>query len=191
MWNFSDPPRCCPRDAKKSTNAPLVERFHKPTSPNTMPRKSMPTTALLRECQAARVAANKEQREAEAPVRAARRKLDARLRSAVRSVDRYNLEVSHQLFEKGSGCLLFNSYRLEQAERALAEASALFKSRLTDLMLFDAANRVEGADYPRLPVLDRQATIAAGKADHQRRMAEVRAMMERDGYLPRGTTNEL
>lgn len=91
----------------------------------------------------------------------------------------YNQAIANALHAKGFGHF-FNEYKLEAAERRLIDATAFFKSRLIDLMTFDAANRVQGsADYPKLPVLDREATIAAGKADYKRRMAEVRARFER------------
>lgn len=151
-----------------------------------MSRRSSITPELRAALDAAKQA-RAEQRAAEAPVRAARRKLTERLQSAVRAVDRYNQQVSEALFYKSTGSLLFNSYKLEDAERALTSATATFKSRLIDLMTFDAANNIEGADYPRLAVLDREATIIAGKAEYDRRMAEVRAHMARDDYPPRRT----
>lgn len=147
-----------------------------------MARLPEPLRAQLAQLEALVKADRAERRVAEAPVRHARRPLRKSLDSALKSVNRYNQVISDALFEKGSQ-FFFNSYRLEEAERALTVATATFKSRLADLMAYDLANNIECADYPPLPVLDREATIAAGKADHHRRMAEVRMLMKRDGHL--------
>jgi hypothetical protein len=155
-----------------------------------MPRKPSPTTALLQELHAARVAANQARRAEEAPIRAARRKLVERLASATRAVHRVNEKLSrivyHTAFRNAPPSLF--SFELKPADQALEVATAMFKTRLLDLMTFDAANGIEGADYPTCPELDRAATEAAAKADYNARMAQIRARMERDGYAPRRTT---
>jgi hypothetical protein len=63
-----------------------------------MPRKPSPTTALVQELHAARVAANQARRAEEAPIRAARRKLVERLASATRAVDRVNEKLSRIIY---------------------------------------------------------------------------------------------
>lgn len=136
-----------------------------------MPRSS--TSPELQALLTASKAARAEQRAAEAPIRRARRKLSERLRRAVRSVGRYNLIIAGLLDDKGRGFFV-NTFKLDEAEHGLVDATATFKSCLADLMAFDLANNIE-ADYPTLPVLDREATVAAGRARYEKAMAEARA----------------
>jgi hypothetical protein len=155
----------------------------------TVPRKSSIPPELRAALDAAKQA-RAEQRAAEAPIRGARRKLVERLASATRAVDRMNEKLSrivyHAAFRNAPPSLF--SFELKPTEQALEVATAMFKTRLLDLMTFDAANGIESADYPTCPELDRAATEAAAKADYNARMAEIRARMERDGYGPRRTT---
>jgi len=132
---------------------------------------------------ALRVRANQARREAEAPVRTARKPLADALRRAVRSVDLYNqkfAELIHKAaFEKREPWW----FEVQPIEVALANATATYQSRLLDLQLFDSAHGIE-ADYAQLPVLDREATAAAGRADYERRMSEARARFERPARPP-------
>ena len=87
-----------------------------------------------------------------------------------------------------------NTYALADAERALADATATFKSRLADLQLLNVTHNVVGDEYPKLPVLDREATVAAAKAERETRLAEIRASCERPRVRStntRGLFNEL
>jgi hypothetical protein len=140
-----------------------------------MPHKADQLREQIRALEALVKADKAERRAAEAPIKAARRELSERLRRAVRSVDRYNQAIADQLDKKGFGVPFVNPYKLEEAERGLIEATAMFKSRLVDLMTFDLANNIEADNYPALPVLDREATIASARASYEKGMADMRA----------------
>ncbi len=88
------------------------------------------------------------------------------------------MAIADQLEKEGFGVPFVNAYKLGEAERGLIEATAMFKSRLADLMAFDVANNIE-ADYQTLPMLDREATVAAARASYEKGMAELRARHSR------------
>ena len=139
-----------------------------------MPIKPDELRAQIKLLEAAVKADKAERRAAEKPVRDARQTLMGGIRSALASVDRYNQIIANELHSKGKGWFC-DHYKISEAEKSLATASALFQSRLDTLKVFDALHNVEAEDYPRLPVLDREATVAAGKADREAMMAKFRS----------------
>jgi hypothetical protein len=142
-----------------------------------MPRKPSPTTALVQELHAARVAANHARHEAEAPVRAARRPLAEAVRHATFTVERWQQKVADQLHGQAYG---FGGWKLDECERHLAAAERMLQARLTDLRVYDQLHNVE-ADYT-VPVLDRDAVKRDAIAERDQRLADIRDRMARDGY---------
>jgi hypothetical protein len=142
-----------------------------------MPRKPSPITALVRQINAARVTANEARREAEAPVRAARRPLAEALRRARLTVERWQQKVADELHAQASG---FGGWRLDECERHLAAAERTLQARLTDLRVYDQLHNIE-ADYT-VPVLDRDAVERDAIAERNQRLADIRDSMARDGY---------
>jgi hypothetical protein len=146
-------------------------------------RKPDPLRQQLKLLEAAVKADKAERRTREKPLRDARRVLVRSLQSSLKSVDHYNQVIADKLHRKCLGCFC-DSEKAAHAERSLANASALFKSRLVDLKTFDALHNVVAEDYPRLPKLDREATITAAQADRDARLAKIRAYNARASVEP-------
>jgi hypothetical protein len=148
-----------------------------------MARKPDPLRAQIKALDAMVKTARAEQRAAERPVLAARRPLSESLRRAVRTVDYHNQKLADLIydaaFRKGTPW----DFQLKPLEVALAQATAIFNERLVALQTFDALHGVDGADYLTCPVLDRDATVAAAKADYARQLEDLRARMRADGCV--------
>jgi hypothetical protein len=120
---------------------------------------------------------------AEAPVRSARRPLATRLNSATSSLHKANQRLADKLYYRAFACagplgnmkdgLKLWDFEFKPFEAACEKASANFRQALLDLQLFDASHGVE-ADYPSMPELDRDATVAQAKADFDAAMARAR-----------------
>ena len=137
-------------------------------------RKTDDLRAQIKRLEAALKADRAERRTIEKPIRDARHAIVRSLRSAIDSVHRCNQIIATELHSKGKGWFC-DHYKMDEAEKSLATASALFQSRLSNLKVFDALHNVEAEDYPQLPELDREATLAAGQAERAAMMAKFRA----------------
>ena len=128
-----------------------------------MPRKPKPSTALA-------------QRAAEAPIRAARRQLRGRLDKALSAIDGTNRSIASIIYDATFSYLRRHRLDLEvpKLEATLTAQRATFRSRLADLQSFDLLHHVDGAVYPKLVEVDREATMAQAKADLDAAMTRAR-----------------
>src|SRR5258708_1555986 len=115
--------------------------------------------AQLKALEAVIKADNAERRAAEAPLREARRELARSVHNAHFAAGKWHAKVSGLLYDKALGMFTYQ-VKLTNAEAHLADTTATFRSRLTDLQAFDAIHNIVNADYPSLPELDRSAIAA-------------------------------
>ena len=142
---------------------------------HTMPRKPDALVAQIKALDALVKADRAEQREAEAPISRDRRSLSEALRRGVRAVDRANQRLANLIYDAAFKKHEPWPFLMKPAEDALAQATAMFKERLVALETFDVLHGIEGAEYPQLPMLDREATKAAARVDFERDLADIRA----------------
>jgi hypothetical protein len=163
-----------------TSSSPRTQPACATTSPSihtNMPRKPSSTTGLVRQVNAARVGANQARREAEAPMRAGRRPVAEALRRATLTVERWQQKVADQLHARAYG---FGGWKLDDCERHLAAAERTLRARLTDLRVYDQLHNIE-ANYT-VPVLDRDAVKRDAITEREKRLADIRECMARDGY---------
>ena len=129
-----------------------------------MRRKITPEQAELRAKLAELKALNAAHREAEAPLRLARAKLAQSLNGYLSRVQRHADKVAKTIYKSASNFNLYG-WHVECAEADLRTAEAEFNTALVNLQTFDELHRVEGACYPSLPAIDREAIARKGTAD--------------------------
>ena len=128
-----------------------------------MPRKPKPS-------------ATRAKRAAEAPIRAARRLLRGRLDQASTAIDRTNGNIASIIYDATFSYFAGTDLSLDlpKLEATLTTQRATFRSRLADLQAFDLLHHVDGAVYPKLVEVDREATMAQAKADLDAAMTRAR-----------------